>query len=84
MKEFMKEQKYIAYISSYTHGKSKGIMICDVEAEKGRLIPRSETAPLPPRGHIISSICEGRQVVKVFPGGGTAGFPMDFKIHRKT
>lgn len=37
-----KKEKYIAYISSYTHGKSKGIMVCDVDEKKGILIPRSE------------------------------------------
>ena len=77
MKEFMKEQKYIAYISSYTHGKSKGIMICDVEAEKGRLIPRSEVEIHNPSymvkansGKYLYAICdEGLQAYRILENG---------------
>ncbi|NLZ80292.1 MAG: lactonase family protein [Clostridiales bacterium] len=38
----MKIDRYIAYISSYTHGQSKGITIYDVDVKKGRLTERSE------------------------------------------
>lgn len=34
--------KYVGYIGSYTHGKAKGITICDVDIEKGIFIPRKE------------------------------------------
>ena len=27
--------KYVAYVGSYTHGKAKGITICDVDVEEG-------------------------------------------------
>ena len=77
MKEYIKEQKYIAYISSYTHGKSKGIMICDVEAEKGRLIPRSEVEIHNPSymvkansGKYLYAICdEGLQAYRILENG---------------
>lgn len=34
--------KYVAYVGSYTHGKAKGITICDVDTEEGVFIPRKE------------------------------------------
>ena len=34
--------KYVAYVGSYTHGKAKGIKICDCDIEKGRLTPVKE------------------------------------------
>lgn len=36
--------KYVGYVGSYTHGKAKGITICDVDAEEGIFIPRKEIA----------------------------------------
>lgn len=38
----MNSDKYVGYISSYTHGKSKGILVCDVDAENGTMSPRNE------------------------------------------
>ena len=38
----MSNSKYVAYVGSYTHGKAKGITICDVDIEKGIFIPRKE------------------------------------------
>ena len=38
----MSESKYVAYVGSYTHGKAKGITICDVDVENGVFIPRKE------------------------------------------
>lgn len=38
----MSEEKYVAYVGSYTHGKAKGITICDVDVENGTFIPRKE------------------------------------------
>ncbi len=38
----MSEGKYVAYVGSYTHGKAKGITICDVDVENGVFIPRKE------------------------------------------
>ena len=34
--------KYVAYVGSYTHGKAKGITICDVDLDEGVFIPRHE------------------------------------------
>lgn len=34
--------KYVAYVGSYTHGKAKGITICDVDVDEGIFIPRKE------------------------------------------
>ena len=34
--------KYVAYVGSYTHGKAKGITVCDVDTEEGIFIPRHE------------------------------------------
>ena len=38
----MADNKYVAYVGSYTHGKAKGITICDVDMEEGIFIPRKE------------------------------------------
>ena len=38
----MSEGKYVAYVGSYTHGKAKGITICDVDMENGVFVPRKE------------------------------------------
>ena len=38
----MSEERYVAYVGSYTHGKAKGITICDVDVENGTFIPRKE------------------------------------------
>lgn len=34
--------RFVGYIGSYTHGKAKGITICDVDAEAGTMVPRKE------------------------------------------
>ena len=39
----MADRKYVAYVGSYTRGKSKGIKVYDVDVEKGFLTERSET-----------------------------------------
>ncbi len=36
------KEKYVAYVSTYTHGDSHGIKIFDVDMEKGRFIQKSE------------------------------------------
>ena len=38
----MSGEKYVAYVGSYTHGKAKGITICDVDMERGVFVPRKE------------------------------------------
>ena len=38
----MEEQKYVAYVGSYTHGSSKGITVFDVNVEDGTLTKRHE------------------------------------------
>ncbi len=73
----MKKNRYIAYISSYTHGKSKGIMICDVDDKKGVLIPRSEVEINNPSymvksnsGKFLYSICdEGLKAYRILENG---------------
>lgn len=73
----MQKNKYIAYISSYTHGKSKGIMICDVDEKKGNLIPRSEIEINNPSymvksnsGKFLYSICdEGLRAYRILENG---------------
>ncbi|MBQ1312096.1 MAG: lactonase family protein [Blautia sp.] len=39
----MSEKKYVAYVGSYTHGSSKGILVYDVDVKEGTLKERSET-----------------------------------------
>ncbi len=36
------KEKYVAYVSTYTHGDSHGIKIFDVDMEKGRFVQKSE------------------------------------------
>ncbi len=38
----MDNSKYVAYVGSYTHGKAKGITICDVDIEEGTFTKRKE------------------------------------------
>lgn len=71
------KNRYIAYISSYTHGKSKGILICDVDEKKGSLIPRSEVEINNPSymveansGRFLYSICdEGLMAYRILENG---------------
>ncbi len=73
----MKTNRYIAYISSYTHGKSKGITICDVDIKKGRLSKRSEVEINNPSymvksnsGKFLYSICdEGLTAYRIMENG---------------
>ena len=37
-------EKYVAYVGTYTHGKSKGITILDVDNAAGRMSIRDEVA----------------------------------------
>ena len=36
------EERYVAYVSTYTKGNDKGIRIYDVDVKKGRLIEREQ------------------------------------------
>ena len=36
------KEKYVAYVGTYTHGKSKGLHILDVNVEEGLLKERCE------------------------------------------
>jgi len=38
----MEKDRYVAYVGSYTHGKAKGITVCDVDLEKGEFTARYE------------------------------------------
>lgn len=73
----MKMDRYIAYISSYTHGKKKGITICDVDTKKGRLSKRSEVEINNPsymvnsnNGKFLYSVCdEGLTAYSIMENG---------------
>lgn len=74
------DKKYVAYVSAYTHGKSKGIMICDVDVEKGHFTPRSEIEIHNPSymvkansGKFLYSICdEGLVAYRIVDNGNLA------------
>ena len=78
----MSESKYVAYVGSYTHGKAKGITICDVDVENGVFIPRKEVEVGNPsylrianNGKFLYSVSDlGRRTVKspVYPSGPKA------------
>jgi len=38
----MEKEKYVAYVSTYTHGDKHGIKIYDVDTEKGRFVQKDE------------------------------------------
>lgn len=75
--EQAKDVKYIAYVGSYTHGKAKGITICDVDVQKGRCIKRKEVEINNPSymvaansGKYLYSICdEGLAAFKILHDG---------------
>lgn len=72
------EERYVAYIGSYTHSNSRGITICDVDVEKGRLTRRSEAEvnnasyiAVSNSGRILYSICdEGLCAFRILADGG--------------
>jgi len=75
------DKRYIAYISAYTHGKSKGILICDVDVENGHLTPRSELEIHNPSymvkansGKFLYSICDEGLVAYRILENGNLGF----------
>ncbi len=75
------DKKYIAYVSAYTHGKSKGIMICDVDIEQGHFTPRSEVVIHNPSymakshsGKYLYSICDEGLVAYRILENGNLGF----------
>ena len=73
----MSEAKYVAYVGSYTHGKAKGITICDVDVEKGIFIPRKEVEVGNPsylrianNGKYLYSVSDlGISAFKILPDG---------------
>ncbi len=74
-------KKYIAYVSAYTHGKSKGILICDVDVEQGHFTPRSEIVIHNPsylakshNGKYLYSICDEGLVAYRILENGNLGF----------
>lgn len=81
----MKVDKYVAYVSSYTHGKSKGITICDVDVIKGRLNKRSEVAINNPAymvksnsGKFLYSVCdEGLTAYQIMENGNLSFINME-------
>ena len=73
----MSNSKYVAYVGSYTHGKAKGITICDVDVEKGIFIPRKEVEVGNPsylrianNGKFLYSVSDlGITAFKILPDG---------------
>lgn len=58
-------EKYVAYVGSYTHEKSRGIHIFDCDVEKGRITEREEVevdnpsfVTLSRNGKYLYSICD--------------------------
>ena len=70
-------ERYMAYIGSYTHGKCKGITILDVDNEAGRLTKRTEVPinnasylAVSNSGKYLYSICdEGLAAFLILPNG---------------
>lgn len=71
------EEKYVAYVGSYTHGKSKGITILDVDNENGRMVKRTEVEinnasylAVSNSEKYLYSICdEGLAAFRILPNG---------------
>lgn len=73
----MKKDKYVAYVGTYTHGKSIGIYVYDVDIEKGRLKPKT-VVPVNNSSHVAKSkngkylysiADEGVEVFKILSDG---------------
>jgi len=70
-------EKYVAYVSTYTHGSSKGIHIFDMDVTAGRIEKRTEVeinnssyVTLSPNKSILYSICdEGVTAFKILDDG---------------
>ena len=70
-------ERYMAYVGSYTHGKCKGITILDVDNEAGRLTKRTEVPinnasylAVSNSGKYLYSICdEGLAAFLILPNG---------------
>lgn len=73
-------EKYVSYVSTYTHGKSKGILISDVDVARGHFTPRSEVEIHNPsylvkanNGRFLYSICdEGLVAYRIVENGNLA------------
>ncbi len=50
----MKKTKYVAYLATYTQGHDKGMIIYDVDIEKGRLEEKSRVVITNPSYFTIS------------------------------
>ena len=74
----MKKTKYVAYLATYTQGHDKGMIIYDVDIEKGRLEEKSRVVITNPSYFTIShnkkfvySITDmGVEAFKILPDGG--------------
>lgn len=73
----MSQDKYVAYVGTYTHGSSVGIHIYDLDLEHGVMVERN-VVPVnnashltkSPNGRYLYSIAdEGVEVFKIFPNG---------------
>ncbi|MCD7956241.1 MAG: lactonase family protein [Lachnospiraceae bacterium] len=72
------QEKYVAYVGTYTHGSSIGIHIYDIDVEAGHMTER-EVIPVNNASHMTKS-CNGKylysiadegvEVLKILPDGG--------------
>ncbi|MCD7735934.1 MAG: lactonase family protein [Lachnospiraceae bacterium] len=72
------QEKYVAYVGTYTHGSSIGIHIYDIDVEAGHMTER-EVIPVNNASHMTKSYNgrylysiadEGVEVLKILPDGG--------------
>lgn len=64
---YMSKKKYVAYVGTYTHGKSKGIHIYDLDVENGTLTERKEV-PASNSSHLCCSL-NGRFLYSIIDAG---------------
>ncbi len=74
----MAQEKYVAYVGTYTHGSSKGIHIYDIDVENGVMTERT-VVPVHNASHLTKSdngcflysiADEGVEVLRILPDGG--------------
>ena len=73
-----RQEKYVAYVGTYTHGSSIGIHVYDIDLEEGHMTER-EVVPVNNASHLVKS-CDGKylysiadegvEVLKILEDGG--------------
>ena len=73
-----RQEKYVAYVGTYTHGSSIGIHVYDIDLEEGHMTER-EVVPVNNASHMVKSCDskylysiadEGVEVLKILEDGG--------------